>query len=70
VKSKEHQGGEPYDLRADPDGYYHLIGRSWRGDPECIHLNNFLRFGPAKRSLCALIDQFKNYVENNEGCAC
>jgi len=67
VKSKEVEGGEPYDLRADPSGFYQpfLGARGWSA-------NNLLRLSIASaielfEAINRFTEQFKNYVENQHG---
>jgi hypothetical protein len=67
VKAKEQEGGEPYNLKTDPNGYYqpYVGARGWAAT-NLLHLT----IGSAADLLAAIlrfIDQFKNYVENNEG---
>jgi len=67
VKAKEHEGGEPYDLRADPEGFYQpfLGGVSW-ADRNALQLkidSTETLFGAVYK----IIHQFKLFVEDNEG---
>jgi hypothetical protein len=67
VKSKEQIGGEPYDLRADPSGFYqpYLVARGWANN-NLLHLT-ISSATDLLRAVLGFIEQFKNYVENNEG---
>lgn len=67
VRSKEIEGSEPYDLRADTSGYYqpYLGARGWSS-------NNLLRqtISSSEELLEAVIQfvsHFSHFVENNDG---
>lgn len=67
VGAKEREGGEPYNLKTDPSGYYKpfLGARSWASQ-NAVHFT----ISSAPELLDAIlrfVDRFKNYVENNEG---
>jgi hypothetical protein len=67
VRSKEHEGGEPYNLRTDPEGFYqpYLVGAGW------AQQNALRRQINSDDDLFAAIQsflaQFKTYVEDNGG---
>lgn len=67
VHAKEIEGGEPYDLRTDPEGYYqpYIQGFGWaeKNSPK-KQLASGADLLDAILELCAL---FKSYVEDNEG---
>jgi hypothetical protein len=67
VKSKEVTGGEPYDLNDDPNGYYqpYLNASGWAN----AHLAYLTVQSAADllKAVMRFIEQFKNYVENNDG---
>ena len=67
VKTKEREGGEPYNLRTDPEGFYQpfLGGMGW-ADQHGLRLeikSNDDLFAAVRN----IIGQFKTYVEDNEG---
>jgi len=67
VKSKEVEGGEPYNLRADPEGFYqpYIDGYGWGAkNPFVVNINSNEQLFAAVRSFVA---QFKIYVEDNGG---
>ncbi|QHO76521.1 hypothetical protein ACH79_31780 [Bradyrhizobium sp. CCBAU 051011] len=67
VKAKETEGSEPYNLNTDPHGYYqpYLVARGWAGKNivHCLIASSDDLF----RSILQFTNQYKNYVENNEG---
>ncbi|MGL3208071.1 hypothetical protein [Bradyrhizobium sp. BR 1433] len=67
IKAKEVEGSEPYNLRTDPHGYYqpYLAARGWAGNNliQCLISSSDDLF----KSVLQFANQYKNYVENNEG---
>lgn len=67
VKSKELEGGEAYDLRTDPHGYYQPFfgGRGWASSHP-VHCS-IETADDLFQAVFPFAERFRNYVENNEG---
>lgn len=67
IRTKEAQGREPYDFDADPEGQFKWYDatRAWtQNHPLKLGFTNAAEF---KDFISALIQEFRNFVENNGG---
>lgn len=67
VGVKEERGSEPYDLKTDPSGFYrpYLGAQTWASQNP-LHLT-ISSSSELLDAILKFVDQFRNYVENNDG---